>query len=406
MNSNLSKFLGVSLLLATVATLPLTAPLAAMTADDVIAKHVEAKGGKAAWDAIHSMKMTGNFTAFSIVNPFTMHRKKDDLYHVDRMLGTKLEIVGYDGETAWWESHFFQEGATEIQGEADLAVLKRDVEFTTPMIGYPGNGVKISLSDETDLDGEPAIALSIDRGDGSEETWYLNPDSHLEFARVSPGSDFGRPMPQTTYFEDFREVSGVMIPHFTETQWYTRDRVVEVHDVEVNLEIDDALFRLPAPLGMETLRHLAGKWKVNVESRQDPRSEDFNQSERMTEIESLLGGAFLFERFKDENGIEAIRTITYDRFRKRHVITQANATTTYLDIQYADGFGEDGSMTSSNEESGTTLDMFGMNILLKTGISDVTPDGFRATQSISMDGGENWVEMERERPPEESADQD
>ena len=376
--------------------LALAAPAVhAMTADEIIAKNVEAKGGKAAWQAIESIKMTGDFTAFSKVNPFTLHRKRDNLYHLDHRLGDELAIIGYDGEIYWWENTFFQEGATKVTGEADLAVLLRDIEFETPMLTYPENGFEITVSEETELEGEAAIALSIDRGDGSEETWYLNPETYLEFARVSPGSDFGRPMPQTTYFEDFRDVNGAMVPHFTETQWYTRDRVMEVHAVEVNLEIDDALFRLPPVLGMEILQHLAGSWEVAVQSKENPQAEEFAESTRSTTIEPLLGGALLQEMYTGGDGTESVRTITYDRFRKHYLITHANEQTTYLDLQHSEGFDDDGRLLATNEQSGTTLDMFGMSILMSTAISDVTPESFYIENSISMDGGENWLTMEK-----------
>jgi len=367
----------------------------AMTAEEIIAKNVEAKGGKAAWQAIESIKMTGNFTAFSKVKPFTLHRKRDNLYHLDHMLGDELAIIGYDGETYWWENTFFQEGATKVTGEADLAVLQRDIEFETPMLTYPENGFKITLSSETDLEGEPAIALSVDRGDESVETWYLHPETYLEFARVSPGSDFGRPMPQTTYFEDFRDVGGAMIAHFSETQWYTRDRVMEVHDVEVNLDIDDALFGIPPVLGMEILQHLAGTWDVKIESKDNPRAAEFVESTRSATIEPLLGGALLQEMYTSGDGNEAIRTISYDRFRKHYLIAQANDQTTYLDLQHSEGFDDDGKLLATNEQSGTTLDMFGMNILLSTAIFDVTPEGFKMENAMSMDGGENWNTMEK-----------
>ena len=47
---------------------------AAMTVEEVIAKHVAAHGGTEALAAIQSMKITGQYQAFSQIAPFTLIR--------------------------------------------------------------------------------------------------------------------------------------------------------------------------------------------------------------------------------------------------------------------------------------------------------------------------------------------
>ena len=44
------------------------------SAEDVIAAHIAAKGGADAWAAIDSLKLTGDFTAFSRISPFAPTR--------------------------------------------------------------------------------------------------------------------------------------------------------------------------------------------------------------------------------------------------------------------------------------------------------------------------------------------
>ena len=78
------------------------------------------------------------------------------------------------------------------------------------------------------MDGIDALVVELTRSNGDVETWYFDPNTHLELARDSKGSDYGRPSNQRTFFDDFREVSGVQIPHYVEKQWYTRNRIWEV----------------------------------------------------------------------------------------------------------------------------------------------------------------------------------
>ncbi|MCH7664846.1 MAG: hypothetical protein IH936_02825 [Acidobacteria bacterium] len=178
----------------------------------------------------------------------------------EHMWGDKSVVIGFDGGTPWWDHRFLGvKGARKIIG-ADRAVLERDLNFATPLFDLEAEGHKVTLLGLQDLEGQEVIAVELERADQSKETWYLDPSSYLEVARDSPGSDFGRPMTQRTFFDNFQEVAGVMVPHYTETQWYTRHRVIDAHTIEANVEFEDALFSMPPRFGMEKLQSLAGTW--------------------------------------------------------------------------------------------------------------------------------------------------
>ena len=99
------------LLTATLLGLASTASMA-MELDEVIAKHVEARGGEDAWGAVQSMKLTGSYTAFSQVSDFTLYRKRDNKYLLDSLHNGKTVIVGYDDETLWWDNHWIKDNVT------------------------------------------------------------------------------------------------------------------------------------------------------------------------------------------------------------------------------------------------------------------------------------------------------
>jgi hypothetical protein len=291
--------------------------------------------------------------------------------------------VGYDGTTAWEDSG---QGAEKRDG-LDLAIILRDADFATPFFDHEKRGYEIDLIGESDFEGLSAIALSVKRGDGSEEVWYLDPDTYLEMARTSPGSDWLGEVPRTTYYDDFREVEGVMIPFYTESQWYTRDRIFEVKNVEINLALDDDMFELPLPPGMKPLISLIGEWDVALETRSQPGAE-WESSERKSRIESQLGGGVLQEQYESD-GIAVLRTFTYDRFAEQYRFTTIDARRTHMNVQEGK-FGEDGRLTASNVDSGTTWSGFGMTFHGRFSLFDITEDGFLAETESSIDGGENW----------------
>ncbi len=366
----------------------------AMTVDEVIEKHIEARGGLDAWARIHNLKATGSYTGFSKVSPFTLHRErvgdstdKVAKYHLDHILDDKQVTIGFDGETAWWINLWYQVPWAQQMGGQDLKVFMQDLDFESPFFYYREKGYKVDLLGEGDLDGQKALRLQLTRPDQSVETWYLDPKTYLEIGYDSEGSDFGRQVPQRAFIEDFREVDGVMIPHYVEKQWYTRLRTMEIAEVETNLEIDDDLFHMPLPGEMGLMRAMVGTWNVGAEQRQSPEA-PWQEIEMVSTVTARMGGALLEETFVSDQGIKIVRSLTYDRFKERFRLTQINSFTSHLDVQEGDY--EDGRLTVSNTETNTSWQGFGRTFHQRLSIFDITPDGFKMEAEQSVDGGENW----------------
>jgi hypothetical protein len=359
----------------------------AMSLEEVIEKHVTARGGRESWQAVRTMKMTGSFTAFSKVAPFTLHKKRDNKYHMDHTLNERPVIIGYDGETAWWVNHWYQEGPQRVTGQ-DLTVLMGELDLATPLFDYKEKGYEARLLGEVEMEGLPAIGVELTRPDESVETWYLDPGTYLEIGRKAPGSDSGQPAEQITFYDDFREIEGVVIPYFNETQWYTRDRIMDIESVEINVPVDDELFEMPPPLGMGPFLPMAGDWRVTVAQRQSPQAE-FSERERTSRIESLLRGALLRESYETAEGNQVIRTLSYDQYRERYRMTEIEDSRGLLDLMVGNT-DDDGRLVVSNLETGSPTEMFGMTIFFRTAIYDVTDGGFKSQTEVSIDGGENW----------------
>ena len=382
---NRLKFLGLALLL----TLAVS-PLSAMTLDEVIEKHIEARGGQESWSAVQSMTLEGTFHSFSKVGPFTLHRSRDNHYYLDHIFNGRRTFIGYDGETPWW-IHPMRGGAwpQRITG-IDQAVLMQKLDFESPFFDYAKKGYQVELLENGDLEGQEALRLKLVRTEGGdEETWYLDPDTYLEMGFDATGSDFGAPRPQRTFFDDYREVNGVQIPFYSEAQWYTRLRIFEVENITINPEIDSKIFSMPIPEGMDALPDLTGDWKVAVEQQAFPGG-PWTQSERTSSMTSRLRGAILEESYVDENSSPTVRQITWDSLRKQYQITHIDDGLGMLDVQRG-GAMEEGKLVVSNAETGTPLKFDETLIHLRTTYSEISTDGFKVEIATSQDGGQNWA---------------
>ncbi len=368
-------------------SLAVISPAGAATLEEVIAKHIEARGGRTNWDKVSSIRMTGDYTSFSKVEPFTLTRARDNSYLLDTTMNGHLVIIGYDGATTWWNNHWFKEGPQRMTG-VDSEVAKGDAHFINPLWNYEKLGMTAEYLGETEYEGVAALGIKLTRPDGGEETWYLDPSSYLEYARTAPGSDFGRPLPQRTFYDDFREIEGVMVPHLVETQWYTRNRVMHVGKVEINADIDPTMFSMPTPEGMAELLNMVGTWKVAVAQRSRPGA-PLNESELELEIESGMDGRLIESHYSTEDEQEIQWSLSFDTFRKTYRLTEFTSGSGYMDIQQGT-FDDAGKLTLSNIDSDTSFKIAGLTVHARFNVLEITPDSFKIEREASIDGGENW----------------
>ncbi len=359
----------------------------AQDVEEVIARHVEAKGGASAWEAVTSMRITGSYTAFSIPKPFTLIRKRPCAYYFDHYQGEKRVVVHFDGKTAHWLNPWQGFDWPVKPPREELAVLIQDGSLGTPFLDYPGNGARVEFLGQTDLDGEDALQLRLTRKEGIVEMWYLDANTSLEIARFSKGADFGREVEMTTFFSDFRKVEGLMIPHLVESEFHTRDRMMRVDKVEINVPVEEEIFQRPPVVGMTAIGFMRGHWDVAVEERSSPR-EEWKESKAAAVIESLVGGALLIERLKTQSGDEVVRSWSYDRFKKNYRVTQLDDVTTHLNV--LEGKIEDSALIVSTQKTGTAARLFGQTVQERITMTRVDAKGFGLVRERSFDDGASW----------------
>ncbi len=375
--------------------------LAQTEVDDVIARHVQAHGGLEHWKAVKSIKLSGNFTGFSITKPFTMVRTSEGKLRFDHTWGGKDVIIGSTPEKSWWINHMLGKIPVDAPDWA-LPQIREWADLVSPFFDWRERGYSVQYLGRTELDGQWLLALKLTREAGRVETWYLDPQSYLAVARVSQGSDFGDPMPQTTFFDDFREVNGLKIPFVEETTFGTRHRLLEVSKVELNLPVDESLFLKPYPDAMKRLGGLVGEWEVKGEVRDNPNQPwlDFNGS---AVIENMLDGNLFLERFNVVGNAVApvVRTWSHDQFRDHYTIIATSKDTGLADV--LQGSWKDGVLSADNVAAGTSTTDGQTTFFHRLRLTDLGNDNFVVEEDQSMDGGTRWfnrtkLTYKRKRP--------
>ncbi|HYO11956.1 MAG TPA: PQQ-binding-like beta-propeller repeat protein [Thermoanaerobaculia bacterium] len=223
-------------------------PRAPQSVEEIVARYEAARGGRERWRALRSIEMAGTFTSFSEEAPFTLRRKRPNLYRFDSRMTGKEMTVAQDAQGPWWIYPLYGIESPQKTQEPPAVMTARDAEIEPALLGYKEKGHKVVLAGRGDVSGQETLRLELTRPNGWVESWHLDPRTYLEVAvdsKVFDYSQLPQEMQERAYFSDFRTVDGLVIPHRIEKEYGARHTVTVVDKVRVNLEMADGVFAMP-----------------------------------------------------------------------------------------------------------------------------------------------------------------
>jgi outer membrane lipoprotein-sorting protein len=216
----------------------------AQTLEEVLAKHAAARGGLEAWRAVRSLIVTGSVVLYSSAAPFVFEWQRPDASRLEQSAFGKTILYVHDGSTTWWVQPFLGAEQAAVLSEPNAGLVRRAVEFTSPLVDAAAQGNKVELLGKEEVDGQPAWKLKVTRKGGAEETWYLDPSTWLELARFDRMLDSTGIKDRWTYYADFRAAGGLVIPHRQDQEYGIRHVALTVEKVQVNVEIEAGRFAI------------------------------------------------------------------------------------------------------------------------------------------------------------------
>jgi hypothetical protein len=217
--------------------------------DEIVAANLAARGGKERIEALQSVRMTGIAAASGgRIARVVREVKRPGMFRIEFSSQGATSVFANDGETGWevaplqgvFEPRVVSPGA-DSAGEAD----QRDIEG--PLVNWRSKGNLVELVGREALPGGEAFKLKLTLAGGAVRYDYVDVDSHLivrsDFTRVIRGHR----EQLMNLFSDFREVDGLVFPFHIETHVEGSPEVITINleTIELNPEIDDAVFRLP-----------------------------------------------------------------------------------------------------------------------------------------------------------------
>jgi len=223
----------------------------AQTAEELVAKNIEAKGGIDKIKALKSIHMTGKldggggFTAAS-----GQENERPNLVRETFSLQGMTAVSAYDGTTGWQIQPFGGHKDPELMGEDDLRGLLLDADFDGPLVDYKEKGNTVEYLGHDVVDGDDALRLKVTLKDGDIVYYYLDPDTYLEIRKEVQQFIRGSVRESVSEMGSYKPVAGVMFPFSISQGSKTNpaESTTTIQKIEVNVPIDKADFALPASL--------------------------------------------------------------------------------------------------------------------------------------------------------------
>jgi outer membrane lipoprotein-sorting protein len=226
-----------------VGVLTISSVAQAQTVDEIIAKNLKAKGGVEVLKATHSVKLTGKVAAQGMEIPMTVWAKRPNLFRQETSVGGQSMVNAFDGKVMW----IMAPGAPPRELPDMPAAAKQETEFDSLFIDYKEKGIAIELVGRERIAGKDTHHLKVTMKDGGVQHHYLDADTGLEKKISMTVDQNGKRITLERETSDYRQAEGRMMP-FRTRQIVDGTPVMEMtlDKVEINVPIEDSLFKMPA----------------------------------------------------------------------------------------------------------------------------------------------------------------
>ncbi len=221
----------------------------AQTADELVAKNLQAKGGVEKIKAIKSVRMSGNFDAGGFKATVGQLSKRPDMIKESFSLQGMTQVQAYDGSNGWQISPFGGRKDPEMLGEDDVRGLAEDADIDGPLVDAQAKGNKIEYLGHDQVDGDDAYKLKVTLKNGDIFYYYLDPDTYIEIQIERQQFIRGSVRESVTMLGSYKPVNGVMYPFFIESGPKNNPDQrgkITVTKMEANVPIEDSDFKMPA----------------------------------------------------------------------------------------------------------------------------------------------------------------
>jgi len=212
----------------------------AQSADDIIKKHIDAKGGADNWKKVKSMKMVGSMNAGGQEMQMVFTRVQDKAFRMDMTIAGMENYNIVTDKEGW--AYFPVGGQTkpEAMTADDVKQSADELDIQGPLVNYKEKGNTVTLIGKDDIEGTECYKLKVIYKSGKEVTMCIDASNYYLIRQIEKMKANGKEIEQTVNLSNYKKLpEGIMFPM---TMNFGQGEVT-FKSVEVNPNIDESIFK-------------------------------------------------------------------------------------------------------------------------------------------------------------------
>jgi hypothetical protein len=185
----------------------------AQTADEIINKYIDARGGKEKISAMKTLYMEGSRQMMGNEVAVKVAVVQDKLFRTDFQFGGTAGYTIITPTEGWSFIPMRSQNVDPIPAER-LKAMQGQLDIAGPLFNYLEKGNKAELQEKETVDGKDAYKIKLTSSTGKAVTYYIDTKSFLLLQSKQLNSAMGNGVPQevVTNYSDYTLIDGIMFP--------------------------------------------------------------------------------------------------------------------------------------------------------------------------------------------------
>jgi len=209
-----SRAVGLALVAVVVGIALASPPAAAITAEEVVAKNVAARGGASALAALRSLHRSGRLVlpGQSILITVSDLRERPGRVRQETTFQGLTQVRAFDGAKAWQVQPFEGRKEPATMSDDDTKALRLAADLDGAWVDAKAKGYTLEYLGTEDIDGTAAHKLRVRLKSADEVTVWIDADTWMVVRDLRKFVVRGAERETETDYGDYEKVGGVYVP--------------------------------------------------------------------------------------------------------------------------------------------------------------------------------------------------